>query len=100
MKNALPRWRGFNLLEKFSAEDAVESGSGRRNPPFRETDFQWISDWGFDFARLPMSYRCWSSPDRWMEIDESALDDVDAAVEYGRRYGVHVCLNLHRAPGY
>jgi len=23
--------------------------------PFREADFQWISDWGFDFVRLPMS---------------------------------------------
>jgi endoglucanase len=100
-KNALPRWRGFNLLEKFSADDSSKSIMfDRRNPPFQETDFQWISDWGFDFVRLPMSYHCWSSPERWLELDETVLAQVDAAVELGQRYGIHVCLNLHRAPGY
>lgn len=43
----LPRWRGFNLLEKFNA----------RNDRFVEADFQWIQEWGFDFVRLPMDYR-------------------------------------------
>lgn len=100
-KNLLPRWRGFNLLEKFSAEPQAENdGKGRRSPPFLETDFQWISDWGFDFVRLAMSYHCWSGPDRWFEMDEAVLAELDEAVELGRRYGLHVCLNLHRAPGY
>jgi endoglucanase len=44
----LPRWRGFNLLEKFVAE---HSG------PFREQDFEWLREWGVDFVRLPMSSR-------------------------------------------
>jgi endoglucanase len=43
------RWRGFNLLEKF-----VSRKSG--NPPFQESDFVLMNEWGFDFARLPMSY--------------------------------------------
>ena len=50
----LPRWRGFNLLEKFVAR-------GEGNPPFRESDFELMAEWGFDFARLPMSYLCWAS---------------------------------------
>ena len=100
-KNSLPRWRGFNLLELFTADDSSKSVKfGRRNPPFQESDFQWISDWGFDFVRLPMSYRCWSSPDRWLELDEPVLAQIDAAVELGQRHGIHVSLNLHRAPGY
>ncbi len=100
-KNPLPRWRGFNLLEKFTADNSSKSTSfGSRNPPFRESDFQWISDWGFDFVRLPMSYRCWSSPENWFEMDEAVLVDIDKAVGYGGKYGVHVSLNLHRAPGY
>ena len=100
-KNVLPRWRGFNLLEKFSADDLSKNGSmGRCNRPFREADFQWIAGWGFDFVRLPMSYHCWSSPERWMELDEAVLAQVDEAVEFGQRYGIHVSLNLHRAPGY
>ncbi len=89
----LPRWRGFNLLEKF-----ITRKEG--NPPFRELDFQWMRDWGFDFARLPMSYLCWSDPGDWTKFREAELKHVDEAVEWGRKYGVHVNLNFHRAPGY
>ncbi len=99
--NPLPRWRGFNLLEKFSAHAPSKSAPNSHvNAPFSETDFQWISDWGFDFVRLPMSYCCWSGPDRWRELDEPVLEHIDQAVTFGRRYGLHVCLNFHRAPGY
>ena len=28
------------------------------------------------------------------------LGEIDQAVEFGRKHDVHVCLNLHRAPGY
>ncbi len=88
----LPRWRGFNLLEKFIASVG--------NHPFRETDFAWIAEFGFDFARLPMSYHCWSSPRDWKKMDERVLREIDQAIAYGEKYGVHVCLNFHRAPGY
>ena len=90
----LPRWRGFNLLEKFSVRPNAA------NPPFREEDFQMIAEWGFDFARLPMSYLCWSTADDWLKIDEGKLADIDQAIAYGKQYKVHVNLNLHRAPGY
>jgi endoglucanase len=99
--NPLPRWRGFNLLEKFSGHNPSQTApNSNANAPFREEDFQWISDWGFDFVRLPMSYCCWSGPERWRELDEPVLEQIDQAIEFGRRYGVHVCLNFHRAPGY
>lgn len=88
----LPRWRGFNLLEKFIAS--------RENAPYREEDFALIAEWGFNFVRLPMSYHCWSDPHHWRELREPVLKEIDRAVELGRRYGVHVCLNFHRAPGY
>ena len=32
--------------------------------------------------------------------NEAMLAKIDRAVELGARYGVHVCLNFHRAPGY
>ena len=87
----LPRWRGFNLLEKFNADYPK---------PFVESDFEWMADWGFNFVRLPMSYRCWTAKDDWLKLQEPALKEVDQAVEMGRRHGVHTNLNLHRAPGY
>lgn len=88
----LPRWRGFNLLEKFIAADM--------NAPFREEDFAMIAEWGFNFVRLPMSYHCWSDPRDWRQIREPVMKEIDAAVALGQRYGIHVCLNFHRAPGY
>ena len=96
LPNALPRWRGFNLLEKF-----VARGS-RRTRPYRERDFEWMANWGFDFARLPMSYQCWSpgDPEHWTELDETVLKDIDQAVALGKQYKIHVNLNMHRIPGY
>lgn len=88
----LPRWRGFNLLEKFHKD--WNSG------PFVETDFQWISELGFNFVRLPMDYRTWIADGDWRRFNEDVLREIDRAVEWGRKYNVHVCVNFHRAPGY
>jgi endoglucanase len=91
LSRKLPRWRGFNLLEKFSAG---------RNQPFVETDFEWMAQWGFDFVRLPMDYRCWTDRSDPYKLDEKVLKEIDQVVEFGRKHAVHVDLNLHRAPGY
>jgi endoglucanase len=87
----LPRWRGFNLLEKFTLGD---------NAPYVASDFDWMHDWGFDFVRLPMDYRCWTAADDPYRLKEKTLKEIDAALQYGRDRGIHVCLNFHRAPGY
>jgi endoglucanase len=87
----LPRWRGFNLLEKFIA---------RYQKPFVESDFVWMAEWGFDFVRLPLSYHCWSSPNDWRQMREPILKEIDQAVEFGKRHRIHVNVNFHRAPGY
>jgi len=88
---ALPRWRGFNLLEMFMVHDAKR---------FREQDFAEIAELGFNFVRLPLDYRCWTDPKTWTSLREDRLAWVDEAVGFGRKYGVHVQLNFHRAPGY
>lgn len=89
--NQLPRWRGFNLLEKFNLG---------QNEPFREEDFRLIAELGFNFVRLPMDYRCWIAEGDWNRLREDTFKEIDQAVEYGKRYGIHVDLNFHRAPGY
>lgn len=92
--SADPRWRGFNLLELFMAWP--------HSPAFEERDFALMAEFGFNFARIPMSYWNWSKPDRalWKQIDERQIERVDGAVNLGRKHGVHVNLNLHRLPGY
>ncbi|MHC4403052.1 MAG: glycoside hydrolase family 5 protein [Planctomycetota bacterium] len=88
----LPRWRGFNLTEKFHRDWS--------NGPFVEEDFRLIHELGFNFVRLPMDYRVWTVGDDWDRFHEPALEEIDRAVAWGERYGIHVCINFHRAPGY
>jgi endoglucanase len=85
------QWRGFNLLNYFTA------GYPK---PFDEEEFKWMRDWGFNFVRLPLSYWNWSKPGEYYQMDEKVLADIDNAVRWGQQYGIHVCINLHRAPGY
>lgn len=88
----LPRWRGFNLCEKFTLRGG--------NKPFLESDFKLIHDFGFNFVRLPMDYRLWIVDGDWNQFNEACLKDIDQAIEYGKQYGIHVSINFHRGPGY
>lgn len=90
-QTAIPRWRGFNLLEMFTI---------RSTGDFQEDDFRWMAEWGFDFARLPLCYTLWTNNGDVYDINESMLENIDRVIEYGRVYGIHVDLNFHRGPGY
>ena len=90
----LPRWRGFNLLYLFNA------GSAHTPAAVIEEDFRLIASLGFNFVRIPMDYRIWIAGTDWEKIDPTKLADVDRVVAMGEKYGIHVALNFHRAPGY
>lgn len=101
-KNKLPRWKGFNLLDLFSPDPSnVREGAN-------EEYFKWMSDWGFDFVRIPMAYPSYIRFDRSKPIhprrvckyDMKAVEKVDQLVYQAHKYGIHVSLNLHRAPGF
>jgi len=99
--NSIPRWKGFNLLDYFSPF------SGRRGGT-TDDDLKWMADWGFDFIRLPMAYPHYINfdpakditPDEVVNINGEEVDKVQELVEKAHGYGLHVSLNLHRAPGF
>jgi len=93
------RWCGFNLVGMFS-HGAWKKGSKDIPGRFPEDHFQWMREWGFNFARLPLDYRFLVEKGDWMKPAESGLAKLDEAIRFGRRHGVHVQINLHRAPGY
>jgi endoglucanase len=100
--NKLPKWRGFNLLDFFSPDPA------RSRMPAPEDHFRWISDWGFDFIRLPIAYPTYLDIDRTKDItaddvykiDEKRVEQIDKLVAMAHKHNIHVSLNLHRAPGF
>jgi aryl-phospho-beta-D-glucosidase BglC (GH1 family) len=67
---------------------------------FLEEDFRMISELGFNYVRIPLDYRFWIKNGDWNQVDENVLKKIDRVVEWGRKYHLHVCLDLHRAPGY
>jgi aryl-phospho-beta-D-glucosidase BglC (GH1 family) len=102
VENKIPKWKGFNLLDFFSPN------IDRARPGTKEEYFKWMSDWGFDFVRIPMAYPSYVKfdrsrnilPDEVYQIDEEATDRIEALVENAHKYNMHVSLNLHRAPGF
>jgi endoglucanase len=90
-QNALPRWRGFNIGEIHAV---------RYRKPIVEDDFRWISELGFDFVRIPLSYGIWTDPEDPWTIREADLAELDRAVRFAEKYGLHANLAFHRGPGY
>src|SRR6266480_353940 len=91
----IPRWRGFNLQGRFGTAERPYNGRA-----FDEFDFATMAEWGFNFARLPLSYWVWGRKDDWSIINEEPLKEIDRAIELGRQYGIHININFHRIPGY
>ena len=96
-----PAWYGFNLLEYFSTDpDWMNYFPYKNDGMFVEDDFRWIRDWGFNFVRLPMDYRFWTDTNDMMKIHEQKVEPIDRAIRLGEKYGIHVNICLHRAPGF
>jgi endoglucanase len=69
----IPLWRGFNLQwERRPGEETT--------PAYREADFAAMQMWGFNFARLPLSYWIWGKPTDWTYIDDAPLKEIDRAI--------------------
>jgi aryl-phospho-beta-D-glucosidase BglC (GH1 family) len=100
-KQSNPKWYGFNLLEYFSTDpNQMTSYLYGCDGAFKEDDFRWMRDWGFNWVRIPMDYRFWTDSWDMMKIDEKKIEPIDRVVHLGEKYGIHVNLCLHRAPGY
>ena len=91
VQTQIPRWRGFNLLDMFTTHS---------DGNFSEDDFRWMADWGFNFARIPACYTLWISGEDTYSLFQPMMEKVDRVVRLGQKYGIHISLNFHRAPGY
>ncbi|MEK6796453.1 MAG: cellulase family glycosylhydrolase [Spirochaetota bacterium] len=87
----ISKWRGFNLTEQYTAG---------KEKPFLESDLKLMSELGFNFVRLPVDYRIYDDVNAPRSYKEDKLTLIDEAVAFGEKYKIHVCINLHKAPGY
>jgi aryl-phospho-beta-D-glucosidase BglC (GH1 family) len=85
---------GFNFQWMFMRQE-----TGKPQPPdLRALDF--LAKYGFDFVRLPLDYRFWTHDFDYLHPDEEVLTCIDTHLEACQSRGLHLCVNLHRAPGY
>lgn len=100
--NTLPKWKGFNLLDYFNPNPQ------NARPATKEEYFKWMSDWGFNFVRIPMAYPSYLDIDHNQKItskqvrnfDAKKTENIEELVYKAHKYNLHVSLNLHRAPGF
>lgn len=84
---------GFNAQWAYSTEWMPEP----KPADARMLDF--MAKYQFGFLRLPLDYRYWL-PDIAGPQKEEFLDVLDSYVEAANSRGIHISINLHRAPGY
>lgn len=88
----MPRY-GFNFQWIFHA-----AGQPPASPDLRALDFMAAHD--LSFVRIPADYRHWVTDFDYFHPDEQVLKYFDQYLQACRVRGLHMCLNLHRAPGY
>ena len=87
------KFRGVGLIDKLGPNWF---------PPgkYREGDFQFAKEVGFNFVRLPVDCRFLTKDEDRENFDEAKLAEMDQAIAWGKQYGQHVCLALFAVPGY
>ncbi len=73
---------------------------GRKPADADEKALDFLAEFGFNFVRLPLDYRFWTGDVDYFHPDESIFRSLDEYLEACRSRGIHLSLNLHRAPGY
>jgi aryl-phospho-beta-D-glucosidase BglC (GH1 family) len=83
---------GFNAQWAYSWE-----GQPAKPADIRMLDF--MAKYGFDFLRLPLDYRFWM-PKIGSAQCKKFLKLLDSYIHQSITRGIHISINLHRAPGY
>jgi endoglucanase len=73
---------------------------GQKPESVDEKALDFLAEFGFNFVRIPVDYRFWTTNFDYFHPDETILDYMDQYLEACKSRGIHMCLNLHRAPGY
>lgn len=68
--------------------------------PADEKALDFLAKYGFNFVRIPTDYRFWTENFDYLHPDELIFDYFDRYLQACQSRGIHMSLNLHRAPGY
>jgi aryl-phospho-beta-D-glucosidase BglC (GH1 family) len=66
----------------------------------QEKDIARIASWGMDHVRLPVDYFIFESDNNPGVYDETGLAYIDGCLEWCKRNGLNMIIDLHHAPGF
>jgi aryl-phospho-beta-D-glucosidase BglC (GH1 family) len=66
---------------------------------YSEADMKHLADWGANTVRLAFSYNDLETDDNPPAWKEDGFRDLDDVVQWGKKYGIYVILDMHVAPG-
>jgi len=88
-------YRGVDLGGWFSQCDYSEE---RMDHFITEKDFSVIADWGLDHVRLPVDYNVMEADSGEWKAD--GFRRIEKAMEWARKNGLKVVLDLHKTAGF
>lgn len=65
-----------------------------------EEDFEVIKASGFDHVRVPFDYDLLEDDETPFEYSSEGLEYLKKCLNWGKKHGLNVILDLHKAPGY
>lgn len=66
---------------------------------YSEPDMKSLGEWGANVVRLAFSYNDLETDNNPPAWKEDGFKDLDEVVQWGKRYGIHVILDMHITPG-
>lgn len=84
----------------FNFQWMVNGSFGQKPAPPDERALDFLAAYGFNFVRIPLDYRFWTNGLHYLHPDESVFCFLDEYLDTCRSRGIHLSLNLHRAPGF
>lgn len=73
---------------------------GQKPEDADQSALDFLAEFGFNFVRIPLDYRYWIHNFDYFHVDEACFRSTDSYLQACRSRGIHLSLNLHRAPGY
>lgn len=94
--DSLPDWKGYTI---FSPVDSFNVGECGRY--FYREEVDRIADMGFDFVRVPLDFSYVFGGDRSTDMVRTRfVASMDDLVNWCAKRGIHVCFDIHDAPGF
>ena len=95
-----PRMINEVICELLGPDEAAAFWKAFKDNYITEEDIAFIASTGANTIRLPFHYKLFTDEDYMgLSSDQDGFARMDAAVEWCRKYGLYLILDMHDAPG-